>query len=350
MNAPVPGVQRAATHAVLRFAVAVTAAFVMGEVLGWWPSFLAAVLAAVLLASLPVRPTLRMAVGLVAVMAVVAWLPYLLASLLRGVPVVLFGLVALGMLLGFHALLLGRPKLPAMLLLICLAVIPVVVLTAPAQAAALPWALVRGMALALGLILVTWAAWPALPPPRATPAHAPPGAAPWRLALLATGVMLPILLVYLLFGLVDALPVIVTTVMLVINFDPAQSARHALALILGNLAGGLLGWCMHLALLTTPTLPFLALLLFLVSIGFAQRIAAGGAAGAVALVACNAALIIFGTALATGPASVMVWLTRLTQFALAGAFALGMMHLLWQRFATVAARPAALPSPSTHAP
>ncbi|MET4573412.1 hypothetical protein ABIA68_002270 [Stenotrophomonas rhizophila] len=350
MNAPVPGVQRAATHAVLRFAVAVTAAFVMGEVLGWWPSFLAAVLAAVLLASLPVRPTLRMAVGLVAVMAVVAWLPYLLASLLRGVPVVLFGLVALGMLLGFHALLLGRPKLPAMLLLICLAVIPVVVLTAPAQAAALPWALVRGMALALGLILVTWAAWPALPPPRATPAQAPPGAASSRLALLATGVILPILLVYLLFGLVDALPVIVTTVMLVMNFDPAQSARHALALILGNLAGGLLGWCMHLALLTTPTLPFLALLLFLVSIGFAQRIAAGGAVGAVALVACNAALIIFGTALATGPASVMVWLTRLTQFALAGAFALGMMHLLWQRFATVAARPAALPSPSTHAP
>ncbi len=347
MNAPVPGVQRAATHAVLRFAVAVTAAFVIGEVLGWWPSFLAAVLAAVLLASLPVRPTLRMAVGLVAVMAVVAWLPYLLASLLRGVPVVLFGLVALGMLLGFHALLLGRPKLPAMLLLICLAVIPVVVLTAPAQAAALPWALVRGMALALGLILVTWAAWPALPPPRATPAQAPPGATSSRLALLATGVMLPILLVYLLFGLVDALPVIVTTVMLVINFDPRQSARHALALILGNLAGGLLGWCMHLALLTTPTLPFLALLLFLVSIGFAQRIAVGGAVGAVALVACNAALIIFGTALATGPASVMVWLT---QFALAGAFALGMMHLLWQRFATVAARPAALPSPSTHAP
>ncbi len=206
------------------------------------------------------------------------------------------------------------------------------------------------MALALALILVTWAAWPAMPPPRATPAHAPLRATRWRLALLATGVMLPILLVYLLFGLVDALPVIVTTVMLVIHFDPGQSARHALALILGNLAGGLLGWCMHLALLTTPTLPFLALLLFLVSIGFAQRIAVGGAVGAVALVACNAALIIFGTALATGPASVMVWLTRLTQFALAGAFALGMMHLLWQRYATVAARPAALPSPSTHAP
>jgi hypothetical protein len=167
--------------------------------------------------------------------------------------------------------------------------------------------------------------------------------------MLATGVMLPILLVYLLFGLVDALPVIVTTVMLVMNFDPRQSARHAVALIAGNLAGGLLGWCLHLVLLTTPTLPFLGLLLLLAMIGFARRILAGGALGAVALVACNAALIIFGTALATGPASVMVWLTRLGQFALAGAFALGMMQLLWQRFS--AAAPAAASRPlSTDAP
>ena len=78
-------------HGVLRFAVAVTAAFVIGEVMQWWPSFLAAVLVAVLLASLPVRPTPRMALGLVMVMTVVAWAPYLLASLLRGTPIVLFG-------------------------------------------------------------------------------------------------------------------------------------------------------------------------------------------------------------------------------------------------------------------
>lgn len=347
MNATAPSAGLATTHAVMRFAVAVTAAFVIGEVLRWWPSFLAAVLAAVLLASLPVRPTPRMAAGLVVVMAVVAWTPYLLASLLRGVPVVLFCLVALGMLLAFTALLLGRPKLPAMLLLICLAVIPVVVMTAPAQAALLPWALVRGMAVALALILLVHALWPVMPAQRAAPVAAPLGAAPWVLAVLSTLVMLPILLVYLLFGLVDALPVIVTTVMLVINFEPRQTARHAMALIVGNLVGGLLGWCLHLALLTTPTLPFLVLLLLLMSLGLAQRIVAGGAAGAVALVACNAALIIFGTALAPGPDSVMVWLTRLFQFALAGAFALGMMHLLWSR---IAAAPAPPPTPTPHPP
>ena len=156
-------------HGVLRFAVAVTAAFVIGEVMHWWPSFLAAVLVAVLLASLPVRPTPRMALGLVVVMTVVAWVPYLLASLLRGMPIVLFGLTLLGMFLAFLGLLLGRARLPAMLLLICLAVIPVVVLTAPAQAAVLPWALIRGMALAVVLMLGVHALWPALPAPSAPP-------------------------------------------------------------------------------------------------------------------------------------------------------------------------------------
>lgn len=117
--------------------------------------------------------------------------------------------------------------------------------------------------------------------------------------------------------------------------------------MLGNLAGGLLGWCLHLALLSTPNLLFLSLLLLLVMIGFGRWISAGGAVSAVALVACNAALIIFGTALATGPTSVMVWLTRLTQFALSGAVTLTLMHLLW-RWLPRAAAPSPSPSASPH--
>jgi hypothetical protein len=53
----------------------------------------------------------------------------------------------------------------------------------------------------------------------------------------------------------------------------------------------------------------------------------------VALITCNAMLIIFGSAIASGPGSLSVWLARLFQFALAGAFAVGMMNLLWHRAA-----------------
>ena len=45
-------------------------------------------------------------------------------------------------------------------------------------------------------------------------------------ALLSTAVVMPLMLVYLLFGLADVLPVIITTMLLVINFD-LQRGRSA---------------------------------------------------------------------------------------------------------------------------
>ena len=331
-------------HATLRFAASVTAAFVLCEFLQWPPSFLAPVLTAVLLSNLPMRPPLKMTLALIVIMTAAALFAFAAASLLRGTPIVLFGLIALCMFLAFHATASGRPALPSLLLLICLATIPVVVMIAPAQAGILPLALIRGIALALLMIWLAYALWPRTPVAARAPAASPGAATPLAMALLSTAVVMPLMLAYLLLGLADALPVIVATVMLVVNFDLQRSRLQAFAMIVGNFAGGLLGLLMHTALLTTPSLPFLALLLFLVLLGFGRRIVAGGPAAAVALIACNAMLIIFGSAIASGPASLSLWLTRLLQFALAGAFAVGMMNLIWYR--TAAARPA-LSKPTT---
>lgn len=329
----------AGRQAVLRFSVGVTAAFVACEAMQWTPSFLAPVLTAVLLASLPMRPPLKMGLALWIAMAAAALLSFVLASWLRGMPVVLLGLIGLCMFLAFDAMAAGRPRLPALLLLICLATIPVVVMIAPAQAGLLPLALIRAITLALLVIGLAYTAWPraSAPAPAATAA---PAATPWRLALLCTAVVLPLMLVYLLFGLADALPVIVATVMLVVNFEPRRSRLHALAMIAGNFAGGLLGLLMHAVLLTAPGLPFLAGLLLLVLLGFGQRIVAGGPLAGVALIACNAMLIIFGSALASGTGTLAIWLLRLFQFALAGAFAVAMMSLLWPRAAGGRSAPA----------
>lgn len=59
-------------HATLRFAVAVTVAFVLCEFLQWTPSFLAPVLTAVLLSKLPMRPPLKMTLALIVVMTAAA--------------------------------------------------------------------------------------------------------------------------------------------------------------------------------------------------------------------------------------------------------------------------------------
>ena len=336
MSAPTASVQPvehvdARLHATLRFAVGVTAAFVVCELMQWAPTFLAPVLTAVLLANLPMRPPLKLALVLIASMAAAALFAYALASLLRGTPVVLFGLIALSMFLAFLAMLGGRPSLPFMLLLICLSTIPVVVMIAPAQAGAFPIALIRSIALALVMIWLVHLPWPRIPVPAPKPAAPASAATPLARALLSTAVVMPVMLVYLMFGLADVLPVLVATVMLVVNFDLQASRAQALGMILGNFAGGLLGLLLHGLLLTTPSLPFLALLLFVVLLGFGQRIVAGGAMGGVALIACNGMLIIFSSAIASGPGSLSLWLTRLFQFALAGAFAVGTMNLFWHR-------------------
>lgn len=318
-------------HATLRFAVGVTVAFVICEFMQWAPTFLAPVLAAVLLANLRGRPPLKLGLSLVVIMAVAAVFSFAMASLLRGVPVVLFGAAGLCMFLCFHAMANGRPALPALLALICLATIPVVVLVAPAAAGAFPVALIRAIVIALGAIGLVYLLWPRIRAPQAQPQAAVNAASPAAQALLSTLVVLPLMLVYMLFGLADVLPVLVATVMLVVNFDLQRSRMQALGMILGNFVGGLLGMLLHSLLWLAPGLPFLALLLFVMLLAIGQRIAAGGTAAAVALITCNAMLIIFSSAIATGTGSLTLWLVRVLQFSLAGAFALGAMTLVWQQ-------------------
>lgn len=330
-NATLDKASEAAWHSILRFAVSVTAAFVICEWLAWTPTFLAPVLGAALVANLPMRPPMKLAIVLVVVMTASALLAYVTASVFLGTPVVMLGLIALSMFLAFHTMARGKAKFPALLLLICLATIPVVVMVAPAYAGALPRALIRGIALALVLIELVYVLWPCVRPPVSAPVATPSLDLAFATAMVSTAIVVPLMLVYLLFGLTDALPVTVATVMLVANFDVQRSQLHALVMIVGNLVGGVLGLLLYGLLLTSPSLPFLTLMLFAVLLLFGQRIAGGGQTSAVALIAANTMLIILSSAIASGPGSITVWLTRLAQFVLAGAFAVGMMSLLWHR-------------------
>jgi len=270
-------------------------------------------------------------------MTLAALYAFVLASFLRGTPAVLFGAIALTMLLAFHAIASGRPSLPFMLLLICVATIPVIVMIAPAQAGALPKAMVRGAVVAVLMIVAVYVPWPRPPAAASAPAR-PPADSPLKLALLSSAVVMPLVLVYLLFGLSDAMPVLITTVLLVINFDVSRGRAQAMVMILGNLLGGVLGIALHTLLLVAPSLWTLAALLFVVLLGFGQRIAAGGPMAPVAVITCNSMLIVLSLAILSGPGSLSVWLTRLFQFALAGAFAVGVMSLIAPRTSTQVCR------------
>jgi hypothetical protein len=318
-------------HGAVRYAAAITAAFVACEALQWTPTGLGGVFASVLLANLPVRPPLKVIVVLMLVMSLSAWAVYVLSSALRETPFILFGAVSLCMFLAFHALAGGQGGLQYMLLVISLTIIPVVELIAPTAGSHVAEALPRALAVGALMVTIAWVVWPIPAPRQPMPVTPPSEVPPLTRAVISTAVVLPVMLAYLLFGWADIMPVLIATVLIVLTFDPAGSRTEAWGRVIANFAGGLMGFLLHAVLMTTPSLAFLALLLFLVLLGVSRHVYRGGMEGRIAMVGCNGMLIILSSAIASGPSSLSLWLVRLFQFALAGAFAVGMMELLWHR-------------------
>jgi hypothetical protein len=201
---------------------------------------------------------------------------------------------------------------------------------APQQSGSLAFALARGMAVAVIAVWLAHALWPKTSPPKVPPAQA---AFDFPIATALTGVaiVMPLMLLYLMYGITDALPVLITTVVLVINFDPQKSAMQGFAMMVGNFVGGMVAIISYALLQAAPSLATLALITFLIAVIFAIRIERGGPGGAVGLITFNQAIVLFSLSLAPGGSGTGLWVTRLIQFGIACLFAIGMMTLLWPR-------------------
>jgi hypothetical protein len=320
--------EAARLHFILRFSIGTSGAFTICEWMNWQPSALAAVLAGILLANLPAAPPFRIGFGLSFIMAVWAFAAYALTVLLLETPHILFGVIGLIMFLAFTGLAHAKAQLPLTLLLICMAVIPVVTLTHPDQAGMLRAAFTRGMAVA---VIFTWIAFAAWPRPmikdEPTPEVGPVGY-PVRTALIGTFIVLPVMLVYWLFGLTDAIPVLLQTVLLVSKMEEERGAATATAKLMVNFLGGFVAIAAYALLQIAPNLVTFALLTFIISSLFAREIAKGGASGGNGLLGFNATMVIFGLFILKGPSNAGTWSARLVQFAIASLFAIGMMRLL----------------------
>ena len=93
-----------------------------------------------------------------------------------------------------------------------------------------------------------------------------------RLPLIGTAIVLPLMLVYLLFGLTDAIPVLLTTVLLVAKMEEERGAASGWAKLLGNFLGGFVAVAAYYLLQIAPSLATLALITFIIGFGFALQI------------------------------------------------------------------------------
>ena len=319
-------VEAARLQFVLRFSVGTTAAFIVCEWMGWQPSSLTAVLTGVLLTNLHVSPPPKVGFALVLVMATSAWLAFFMTTLLGQTPHLLFGAIGLVMFLCFAGLAQAKAQLPLTLLLICVTVVPVVTLTLAEYAGIFPGMLVRAMLLAVVFTWIAFAIWPR-PSPKSAEPPAPPADNPLVAAALGTAIVLPLMLIYLLFGLTDAIPVLLTTALLVGKMEEERSAASGWAMLVGNFLGGFVAVAGFYLLAIAPSLLTLALITFIIGFGFAQQIVKGGVRGGNALLGYNAAMIILGLALLKDTGNSGTWGARVVQFALACTFAVGMMRL-----------------------
>ena len=316
-------------QAILRLAFAVTSALVIGEWFGWHPTFLAPILTATLVASLPGPLPIKAGILLILVQAGGAYAAFALSSLLRDAPLVLFGSIGVIIFICFSLIASGRAFLPLLLVLICFSTIPVVTMVSPEQGGALPLAFVRGMVLTVAIMSLAYALWPrtAL---KASAAPAPSLAAPLAVAVAGTAIVLPLMLIFLMYGLTDALPVLITTVVIVLNFDPKRGLSQSLAMMVGNFIGGTIAVSCYAVLQIAPSLTSLTLITLVMTMLFARGIHRGGARAAVALVTLNQTIVMLSLSLmpASSPG---IWLSRLLEFAIACTFAISMMMLLLPR-------------------
>jgi hypothetical protein len=227
-----------------------------------------------------------------------------------------------------------------MLMLICLAVIPVIAVASPQYVGLLPGMLSKSIVIALLVTLSMHALLPRTAPPVRPP---PPVkvAEPVAIALASTCVVMPVMLFFLLYSPTSAMPVMVATVLLTSHFDPSHSRRDAWVRVVANAGGGTLGAAAHWVLLAAPSLYTLWLLSFLLAFGFGALMVRRTWAGPTLVLANSGCFVIFSSAIAAGPSSAGAALERVVYFALAGLFVTVAMFFAWSWFDRPAQRPIA---------
>ena len=320
------------SHTVLRFAFGVTLSFVVAELMEWNPPYLAPVLTCVVLANIPMRPPIKVALGFSLVVGASAFLGVILAYAFRGAPHVLFGVCTLIIFRALYSLARGTPKLGPLFIIICTAAIPMVGLQSLVAAELIAGVFAKGAMLSMFMAWVAWLVFPKALPPRAVAKVVPltPEAA-LQSALLGTAILGPLMLVYQLFGLTGAVPVLVGTVMVVTTLDFQLGQKQAILRVVANFCGGVSSLIALVLLGIHPTIATFTLIVLASGLLFGMKISHGDHMAQMLTVACNGYLIVFGSTLHSDSGAFDVWLTRLTYFFLAGLFTIGMMVLIWPR-------------------
>jgi len=261
------------TVRILRYAFGSTFAMAVAMGFDWQLSFLTPVLVVSFLGSPAPRPAVKKLVtfGLVVAVACVAGLA--VGLLLVPFPVVY--LLVLGLLLFhlFYANTRGAPALLITWMLIALLLIPIIASLSSALAVAIAARIIFGSVVALAIV---WLAHIAMPdPPQAVAAASAAAAdktAPAKpninRALLSTAVVFPVAALFFAFQSASSLIILIFIALLTLQPSLAAGYKAGLALIVGNLAGGIASMIFYDLLVVAPHFGFMVSLTLLSALIF----------------------------------------------------------------------------------
>ena len=324
-----------ARQAAFRIAFGVTACFALVEALDWDATFLAPLLAANILVKLPRPPSLRQGLVFVVLMALSTGAVLALTAALLGSPASLILAIALLLYVSFHAHRRGAPELVTLLLQVSAVSIPIIAVLSPAGASAFAATLVMAGAVAL---ITVWAAFAAFPTPHTSATNPPPGAGVGPRATAATAareawldtlILLPVLAWFVLDATEVAVVVLIVMVSMLRQLDQHGGRRVALALIFGNLIGGIAAAVIYNLAILGHSFAFFVTLLMAASLGFAGRIVTAGDRAPVYAIALGTFILLLGLGLSPLPGgSGEAFTSRLLNVLFASAYAIAGLSLV----------------------
>lgn len=310
-----------------RIAFAAAAGFTLGHVLGWNFPFLPPLFAVQLLTASR-SLNLQQALGFVVLMTAGCVFSLLIAEIFVETPLIL--ILALALLIFFAFLMLARGQaVPlANILLITVSVVPLVAVSSVDVAYGLVFTLIAGSVLAVLLVFLAYAVFPARGDATG-PAKAPAVEnCPVSAALANTGVLMSLVILFV--TTPSPVSVIVILTAITILRQPALvGGGTAYGLVMGNVAGGLAATTACLVVVLFPSPAFLLLVTLFFGLMFGAKIAEGGESSPVYVVGLVTFLIVLGLGLAPLPTdSGSIFISRVFSVIIAAVYTIGMASVL----------------------
>ncbi len=321
-----PGSRHAEHALAFRIAIAASLGFTLGHLLGWDFPFLPSLIAVQLLSA---RRTLDLkhALGFVVLMAVGCTVSLFVALMFAGRPASLILVVGLMIFLEFSAL--ARGKAAAGIFIMTTSFVPLMAVSSLDLAYALVHDLIVGSILALLLIFLVHALFPARSERQQSVAPAVRESAPVGAALANTGVLMSLFVYFMGTGTPTSIIVIMVTAVTILQQSAVAGTGAALGLIVGNIAGGLAATIAYLLISLLPTPGFLFLLVLFLGLVFGAKIAAGGKLAPIYSVGAATFLTVLGLGLSPLPQdSSTLFLARVSTVILASLYTIGIAAVL----------------------